>query len=120
MENPEKSKKTIKTEDGNSIYEAFPRLEEVFFKAGNTTHYILQLFTEYHNRIVNIRRVGKDTYHILSIKPTKIIKVISRAEMLRLPDYNTFSEECKKLIEGSMDPDFVFNDVEYHIARVQE
>ena len=40
--------------------------------------------------------------------------------MLKLPDYNTFSTECKPLIENSMDPDFVFNDVEYKIKRVQQ
>ena len=79
---------------------------------------MLQLFTEYKGKIVNIRRVGTDAYHILTVKPTRLIKVITREEVLTLSDYNTFTKDCKPLIEDSMDPDFIFNDIEYKIKRV--
>ena len=100
------------------MYLAFPRLQEYYFEAGSTTKYLLQILTEYKGKIVNIRRVGEDRYHILSMKPTKLIRVLTREQMLEMPEYRTFSKDCKALIEGSMDPDFTFRDVHYSIDKV--
>ena len=73
------------------MYEAFPRLEEVFFKSGHSSQYVIQLFTEHEGELVHIKRVGPNAYHVLTRKPdSKLIKQISREEVLRLQDCITF------------------------------